>query len=102
MLAGCRATLQRRKLEERDRKDCFDLLQKLSTRERQVLELTAEGLVNKEIARLLDLSVRTVEMYRANVKSKAGVKNLQTAIQLVSRVRQYRPAAFEDLMRSAS
>lgn len=52
----------------------------LTPRELTVLKLLAEGCNNKEIARELDISVRTVETHRQNVKSKL---NIQTAAGLV-------------------
>lgn len=52
----------------------------LTKREETVLKLLAEGRNNKEIARELDISVRTVETHRQNIKSKL---NIQTAAGLV-------------------
>lgn len=48
--------------------------QKLSERERQVLELLAYGMTNQEIAKRLFLSVKTVETYRARVMEKLRLK----------------------------
>lgn len=44
----------------------------LSTRERQVLKLIAEGHQNKEIAQILGISTKTVEKHRAGLKVKLG------------------------------
>jgi len=52
----------------------------LSPRELTVLKWLAEGYNNKEIARELGISVRTVETHRQNIKSKL---NIQTAAGLV-------------------
>ncbi|MCL1036447.1 response regulator transcription factor [Shewanella corallii] len=46
----------------------------LTTREQTVLRLLASGLNNKELARELDISVRTVETHRRNIKEKLGIK----------------------------
>lgn len=46
----------------------------LTTRERQVLKLIAEGKSNKETADLLSISVHTVERHRANIMNKLNVK----------------------------
>lgn len=46
----------------------------LSPREREVLKLIAEGATNREIARLLSISVHTVERHRANILSKLDIR----------------------------
>jgi two-component system, NarL family, nitrate/nitrite response regulator NarL len=46
----------------------------LSPRENHVLGLVADGLCNKEIARSLDISVRTVETHRQNIKKKLDIR----------------------------
>jgi DNA-binding NarL/FixJ family response regulator len=46
----------------------------LTTREQQVLQHIANGESNKQIARELDLSVRTVETHRLNIKRKLGIE----------------------------
>jgi DNA-binding NarL/FixJ family response regulator len=48
---------------------------RLTPRERQILKLLAEGKSAKEVAGLLDLSVRTVESHRFNLMRKIGVHN---------------------------
>jgi len=47
----------------------------LSGREEEVLRLIAWGHANKEIAARLDISVKTVEMYKARAMEKMGMKN---------------------------
>lgn len=46
----------------------------LTPREREVLQRIATGKSNKHIARELDLSVRTVETHRLNIKRKLGIE----------------------------
>jgi len=46
----------------------------LTTREQEVLQHIANGESNKQIARQLDLSVRTVETHRLNIKRKLGIE----------------------------
>ena len=53
----------------------------LSPREREVLAFIAEGLTNKEIARVLDLSPRTVETHRANLFGKLECESLAQLIR---------------------
>lgn len=47
----------------------------LTSRERQVVKLIAEGYKNKEIAKLLCISIKTVEKHRANVMKKLDLHN---------------------------
>ena len=56
-------------------------LARLSGRELEVLQRIADGLSNKEIARELALSPRTVETYRANVFAKLEVDTLAQLIR---------------------
>jgi two-component system response regulator FixJ len=56
----------------------------LSAREREVMHLVVRGHPNKEIATLLDLSQRTVEVHRANMMRKMRVDNLADLVRLVS------------------
>jgi DNA-binding NarL/FixJ family response regulator len=46
----------------------------LTTREQEVLRHIADGQPNKQIARVLALSVRTVETHRLNIKRKLGIE----------------------------
>ncbi|HSV43083.1 MAG TPA: response regulator transcription factor, partial [Candidatus Bathyarchaeia archaeon] len=46
----------------------------LSEREQQVLQLVASGLANKNIARQLNISIRTVEVHRSNLIRKLNIK----------------------------
>ena len=57
-------------------------LQRLSPRERQILQGLLGGQSNKEIARSLGLSPRTVEMHRANMMSDLGLTSLPDALRL--------------------
>jgi two-component system response regulator FixJ len=54
----------------------------LSPRERDVLERLVDGLTNKEIARELDISPRTVEIYRAGVMAKMDARNLSALVKM--------------------
>ena len=56
--------------------DKDDLLAKLSMREREVLQLLAEGTTGAEIAQRLSLSQKTVETYRARLVEKLGIRDL--------------------------
>ena len=56
-----------RELQERKLEDSYDLL---TTREREILQLLAEGKNNKDVARTLNLSLYTVETHRGNILQK--------------------------------
>lgn len=59
-----------------------DRLERLSTREKEMLIAFADGASNKEVARQMNVSVRTVEMHRANLMRKLEVANLTQALFL--------------------
>jgi DNA-binding NarL/FixJ family response regulator len=50
-------------------------LDRLTPRHREVLQLIAEGRTNKEIAGRLGISVRTVEVHRAQIMERLGVRD---------------------------
>lgn len=51
----------------------FDSLSQLTSREREVLQLIAEGHTNRKVARLLKLSVKTVDVHRSHIKEKLQI-----------------------------
>ncbi len=53
----------------------------LTTREKQVLTMVAEGKKSKQIAELLSISIRTVEHHRANIMRKTKIKNTAALIK---------------------
>lgn len=57
----------------------------LSSREREVLGLIAEGSTSKEIASKLGISVQTVETHRSNLTSKLRVKNMAGMVLYAAR-----------------
>jgi DNA-binding NarL/FixJ family response regulator len=61
-----------RQLQQRGLTDSYDLL---TDREKEVLQLLAEGRSNKEVAALLDLGLSTVETHRANLMQKLNLHN---------------------------
>lgn len=58
----------------------------LTDRQRQVMELAASGLSNKEIALRLGISPRTVENHRAWMMERMGARNLADLVRLVTRL----------------
>jgi two-component system, NarL family, response regulator NreC len=66
-----------RKLKRTGTEDPYDLL---TPREREILQLIAEGKSNKDIANLFDLSVYTVESHRSNLMEKLHLRGLPELI----------------------
>ncbi|MEX1303486.1 MAG: response regulator transcription factor, partial [Desulfotignum sp.] len=56
--------------------DSPDRLNRLSEREKQVLVSIAEGHSSREIADMLHLSVKTIDIYRRNLKAKLGIQSV--------------------------
>ncbi|HSU58196.1 MAG TPA: response regulator transcription factor [Bryobacteraceae bacterium] len=61
-----------RVLKQEGLSDSFELL---TAREREVLQLLAEGKSNKEVAAILDVSLYTVESHRTNLMQKLNLHN---------------------------
>lgn len=62
------------------RRHVTDPLDLLTSREREVLQMIAEGKTNKEIAQTLNLSVYTIDAHRGRIMEKL---NLHTTSELV-------------------
>ncbi len=61
--------------------------QRLTSREREIVQLLAEGKSNKQIAALLDLSVKTVETHRAAAMRKLDLGSLPDLVRFAIRNR---------------
>jgi len=66
-----------RELEQRGLDDSYDLL---TEREREILQLVAEGRTNKEVAGLLNVSITTVETHRTHILQKLGLHSVPELI----------------------
>jgi len=60
---------------------------KLSPRERQIVQLLAEGRTNKDIARRLGITVKTAEKHRNNIMNKMGFRSLADLVRYAVRNR---------------
>ena len=60
-------------------------IQRLTSREREIVQLLAEGQSNKQIAKLLDLSVKTIETHRAAVMRKLELDSLPDLVRFAIR-----------------
>ena len=74
--------LSRKEATQDRRMDAEVRLQALTPRERDVLDGLAQGLPNKTIAYDLGISPRTVEIHRANLMTKLGVRSLSEALRI--------------------
>ena len=66
-----------RQLEQKHVEDTYELL---TAREREILQLLAEGKTNKEVAAILNLSVYTVETHRTHILQKLNLHNVPELI----------------------
>jgi len=90
LLAAIRDALDRdaaRQREALERARVRERLDRLTAREREVLELVAAGRHNREIAAVLGISPRTVEVYKARMMEKLQVRRLPDVVRLVLRGR---------------
>ena len=67
------------------RKHVTDPIDLLTTREREVLQMIAEGKTNKEIANVLVLSVYTVEAHRGKIMEKLNLHNTGDIVRFALR-----------------
>jgi DNA-binding CsgD family transcriptional regulator len=66
-----------RQMRDKQVEDRYDLL---TPREREVLQLIAEGRTNKEVANLLQISVYTVDAHRGNILQKLDLHGVPELI----------------------
>jgi len=75
-----------RRGRRRDSDNAKQLLAQLTPRERQVCDLLARGLLNKQIADEIGASERTVKIHRARAVQKLGITSITDLVRLLSRV----------------
>jgi FixJ family two-component response regulator len=89
LLVGCLerafADLDERIAKVEEQQSALDKLAQLTRREHEVLRGLLAGLPNKSLARRLGISLRTVEMHRANMMERLGVASLAEALTLAVR-----------------
>lgn len=83
LIAACleRAEAQRSRL--RQGAEMARRLEQLTQREQEVLDLIIAGKLNKQIADMLGISIKTVEVHRARVMEKMGASSLAELVQAV-------------------
>ena len=80
-LEGALLDADARGAARREALEAQDALSKLSPRELEVLDHVVAGSSNKDIARKMEISPRTVEIHRANMMSKLGANHSADAIR---------------------
>ena len=81
-LKGCLARIQQVGREMAVKADIEQRLALLTARERQVFDALAAGMSNKEIGAQLEISPRTVEIFRAKVMTKTEAANLSALVRM--------------------
>lgn len=72
---------ERRFAEHRARREVQQRISSLTPREREILSLVVEGLPSQNIARRLEMSVKTVDVHRTRIKSKTGAESIATLVR---------------------
>lgn len=68
-------------VQQRERGPQTSPLERLSAREREVLQLVVEGNSSAKIAEVLSLSPKTVETYRSRLMTKLGIKDMPSLVK---------------------
>ena len=82
---GSRRAAGRRDLHEVDRRTLPRNPMVLTAREREVLQLLAEGQANKEVASALGISTKTAETHRAHILAKLNVHSMSELVRYAIR-----------------
>ena len=70
---------------ESERNDALALLQQLTPREYQVMELVATGLLNKQVAGELGMAEKTVKTHRAHMMQKLGITSVAELMRVLQK-----------------
>ena len=81
-LAAAVENCRRRHEEDQDN----ERLARLTRRERQVCDLIAKGLLNKQIAGELGISEKTIKVHRARIMEKMAARSLADLVRIAERV----------------
>ena len=73
------------RVQHRERQDLVRRLASLTPRERQVLELVATGMLNKQIAAELGAAEKTIKVHRGRIMEKMQVRTATALVGLLSR-----------------
>lgn len=67
-------------------KELKQKIQTLTNRELEVMQLVADGLLTKQIAAKLQISIKTIEVHRSNLSKKLGVTSVASLVRLLSKL----------------
>lgn len=90
LVAAVQLALQRNqqaRADDAERSEILRRLASLTPREREVMALVVEGLLNKQVAAALGTVEKTVKVHRARVMAKMQVRSVTALVRLVDRVR---------------
>ena len=76
LVRDCLERAAQRAQSEAAERSAAERVERLTARERQVLELIVAGRLNKQIADDLSISIKTVEAHRANIMDKLGARTM--------------------------
>jgi FixJ family two-component response regulator len=88
LLAAVAAALERNRTALRERAELLTIQQRLASltsREREVLDLVAEGKLNKQVASALGTAEHTIKIHRGRVMAKMHVQSLAELVRLMDR-----------------
>ncbi|WP_398312862.1 response regulator transcription factor [Zoogloea sp.] len=83
LVSQCLVTEQEHRARRRQDAEVSRRLDQLTQREREVLDLIIAGKLNKQIADVLGISIKTVEVHRARVMEKMAAQSLAELVQTV-------------------
>lgn len=79
------SSYQNAQSNQQDKLDFYAKYNRLSSREKQIVELIAQGLSSKDVAEKLHISKNTVDVHRANVLKKMEERNLTALVSQYTR-----------------
>ena len=82
-IQDCLQQAERDFIEQADRQKQQAKLQSLSPRENQIINLLVDGLSSKQIAQMLTISHKTVEIHRTHIHQKLGTESIAQMVNMV-------------------
>jgi len=86
MIRKAASLAERRQAEMEEMAELKSLIASLSEREREVMQLTAQGHTSRHIGAELGISPRTVEIHRASVMEKTGSDSVADLVRIVMKI----------------